>query len=105
MHLAFAPQVLTEQEVSPIGVRPSAQFVAAHVVEYGGSDLSQAAIAYRQAQGITSGRNVAVFEYRAGDGSLQHISAASQRGVGHAERILGRQLEDMGISASQVTRI
>ncbi len=74
-------------------------------IEYGSSDLSQAAQAYRQSAGITGGRNVAVFEYQAADGSLQTIAGASARGVGHAERIIGGQLSDMGIAPSQVTRI
>jgi hypothetical protein len=74
-------------------------------IGYGSSDLSHVAQAYRQAAGVTGGRNVAVFEYRAADGSLQTIARASERGVGHAERIIGRELESMGVQPSQVTRI
>jgi hypothetical protein len=74
-------------------------------IPYGSSDLSQKAITYRQAEGVTGGRNVAVFEYKASDGSLQTVAAASERGVGHAERIAADQLSDMGVQPSQVTRI
>jgi hypothetical protein len=74
-------------------------------IGYGSSDLSRAAQAYRQRAGVTAGRNVAVFEYRAADGSLQTIARASEWGVGHAERIIARELEGMGVQPSQVTRI
>jgi RHS repeat-associated protein len=74
-------------------------------IGYGSSNLSRAAQAYRQTQGVTGGRNVAVFEYRAADGSLQTITRASTRGVGHAERIIARELQGMGVKRSQVTRI
>jgi hypothetical protein len=74
-------------------------------IGYGSSDLSRAAQAYRGTAGVTGGRNVAIFEYRAADGSLQTIARASERGVGHAERIIARELETMGVQPSQVTRI
>ncbi|MCK6473194.1 MAG: RHS repeat-associated core domain-containing protein [Planctomycetes bacterium] len=48
-------------------------------VIYGSSDLSKAAIQYRLQNNITGGRNVAVFEYRAADGTLQTIARASER--------------------------
>ena len=54
---------------------------------------------------ILSVRNVAVAEYEATDGSLKTIARASQRGVGHAERNLGRALNEMGIDPSKVRRI
>jgi hypothetical protein len=74
-------------------------------IEYGSSDLSKAAQDYRAANGITGGRNVAVFEYVGEDGQLQQMAAASERGVGHAERILAQQLKDANVDPSQVTRI
>jgi hypothetical protein len=74
-------------------------------IGYGSSDLSRAAQAYRRTEGVTDGRNVAVFEYRAADGSLQTIARVSERRVGHAERIIARELETMGVQPSQVTRI
>lgn len=74
-------------------------------VPYGSSDLSRMAQSYRSANGITGGRNVAVFEYADGDGNLQTMAAASERGVGHAERIVASQLSEAGVDPSQVTRI
>lgn len=76
-------------------------------IEYGNSDLSKAAKAYRDKEAIDDERNVAVFEYRADDGSLKTITSASVRGSGggHAERIIGRELSDKGINPSQVVRI
>ncbi len=53
---------------------------------------------------MTSGRNVAVFEYEAG-GHYYTTTGVSQRGVGHAERIAWRELKDMNVEPSQVTRI
>jgi hypothetical protein len=74
-------------------------------VAHGGTDLSRAALAYRMAEGIKGGRNIAVFEYRAADGTLKTITRASVRRVGHAERIIAKELEKMGVDPSQVTRI
>lgn len=73
-------------------------------VEYGSTDLSQVAIAFRKHNGIGSARNVAVFEYETSKG-LQTIARASQRGVGHAERIIAAELEAMGVARSSVRRI
>ena len=73
-------------------------------VDYGGNDLSQTAIDYRQANNIYSAKNVAVFEY-VEDGVTKTITMTSERGVGHAERLIANELRNRGISPSQVTRI
>ena len=49
-------------------------------------------------------RNTSVFEYNNGKG-LETITRFSERGVGHAERIAGRDLAAAGIQPSEVTRI
>lgn len=59
-------------------------------VEYGSTDLSQEAIDYRMQNEITSGRNIAVFEYEQ-DGQLYTLSGASVRFRGHAERLIARE--------------
>jgi hypothetical protein len=74
-------------------------------VSYGSSHLSQAAIAYRRANGISGGRNVAVFEYLDSTGSVKTIGKASEMRVGHAERLIAKELESMGVRPTQVTRI
>jgi len=74
-------------------------------VSYGSSDLGQEAILFRQQSNVFSARNVAVYEYRAADGSLRTIARLSERGVGHAERIAARDLAAMGIEPRSVTRI
>ena len=73
-------------------------------VSYGNTDLSKKAIAFRQKNNIYSARNVAVFEYKE-NGVTKTIVVVSERGVGHAERLAGKKLNDMGIQPNQVTRI
>jgi hypothetical protein len=73
-------------------------------VEHGVYDLSQKAIEFRRANGINSARNVAVFEYLEGQ-QLKTITRASERGVGHSERIINKEIEKLGIPKDSVTRI
>jgi hypothetical protein len=70
-----------------------------------GTDLARLAMDYRLAEKVSGARNVAVFEYRAADGTLKTIARTSGRGVGHAERIIARELEAAGVDPSRVTRI
>jgi RHS repeat-associated protein len=92
-------------EVAPLEAGELAGIAETGQIPYASSDLSQEAIAYRVANKITGGRNVSVYEYQAADGSLQTIARASQRGVGHAERIVGGELEGLNVDPSRVTRI
>jgi hypothetical protein len=73
-------------------------------VAYGSTDLSLEAINYRMAQNIQGGQNIAVFEYETAAG-LKTIARASERGVGHAERIIAKELEEMGVAPTAVRRI
>lgn len=73
-------------------------------VDYGSTDLSMIAIKYRISNGIYTGRNVAVFEYEDGN-VVGTIVKASERGVGHAERLAAKELLKLGIDSSKVTRI
>ena len=77
-------------------------------VPYGSTNLSRQVKAVRQGNRIFGARNGAVFEYRANDGRLRTIIRFSKSftpGGGHAERIIGRELDMMGVKPSQVTRI
>ncbi len=74
-------------------------------VEYGSTELSQQAMKFRQAEGLYSGRNVAVFEYVDAAGETKTLAMASERGAGHAERLIAKKLDDMGISPEQVKGI
>jgi hypothetical protein len=74
-------------------------------IGYESSDLGRIAANARRQTADFSPRNVAVFEYRAADGSLKTITTWSERGVGHAERLLAKDLEALGVKPSQVTRI
>jgi RHS repeat-associated protein len=73
-------------------------------VPYGGDDLSQMAQIYRMDNGITGGRNVAVFEYLDGNGMPNYITAASGNGL-HAERVIANQIRAAGIDPNRVTRV
>ena len=73
-------------------------------ISYGSSDLSKVAIEFRKVNRILTARNVAVFEYTE-NGISKIIAMVSERGVGHAERLIANNLEQMGIRPSQVTRI
>lgn len=103
-------------------IAPTAEAVAevaqplAGQIAYGGSDLSQAVMEFRQAAGIYGGRNVAAFEYQTVEGTLETVIAPSERGfisagrlqgepIGHAEHVISAYLEQHGIDPSQVTRI
>ncbi|MBH8602105.1 MAG: nucleic acid/nucleotide deaminase domain-containing protein [Thermoactinomyces vulgaris] len=71
-------------------------------IQYGESDLSQIVQAYRKKNNLSSGRNVAVFEYIQ-NGEYKIIIKES--GYGHSERKIARELEQEGIHPEQVTRI
>jgi hypothetical protein len=73
-------------------------------VGYGTTDLGKATIEYRRLHDIKSARNVAVFEYVQG-GAKETIAMASQRGVGHSERLVAKELERLGIDPQNVTRV
>jgi RHS repeat-associated protein len=73
-------------------------------VAYGSTDLSALAVEFRQGAGISAGRNISVIEFQTENG-LNTITAASTRGVGHAERIAGASLQELGIQPSAVTRV
>ena len=72
-------------------------------IEYGSSDLSKAAMEYRQANNIYSARNISVFEYLEGE-TTKTLAMAGERGVGHAERLVAKELNNLGVEPSQVTR-
>lgn len=73
-------------------------------IEYGSSDLSKNAIEFRKNNKIFSARNVAVFEYVEG-GNIKTLTMASERGSGHAERLIAKKLDEIGVQPSQVTKI
>lgn len=83
---------------------PVAQAWKLTKIPYGGNDLSHMAIAMRYAENYLKGSNAAVVEYRAADGTLKYFSTFSQRGLGHAERLLAKELEAQGIKPEMVTR-
>lgn len=75
-------------------------------VLYGETDLSRAAIAYREANSLTrSGRNVAVYEYEDALGRLQTMARESIPRTAHAEGRIAAELAEMGVPASRVRRI
>ena len=75
-------------------------------IPYGDSELSRLAIEYRRLFHVTRPQNVAVFEYKATDGTLTWIARKSmQFGGKHAERLIAQDLARMGVDPSQVTRI
>jgi hypothetical protein len=73
-------------------------------VAYGSTDLGKTAIEFRKAHDITSARNVSVFEYTE-NGVKKTLAMASERGAGHAERLIAKKLEEAGIDPKNVTRI
>ena len=66
-------------------------------IGYETSDLGHIAANARRQTSDFSARYVAVFEYRAADGSLKTITTWSERGVGYAERLLAKDLDALGI--------
>jgi hypothetical protein len=99
--LGLAKAVVAKAGVPPIALLSRA---APRAVGYLRNDLSRLAAAYRKANGVVGATNVAVFEYETKKG-LKTISRSSERGVGHAERIVAKALEDQGIKPEQVRRI
>ncbi|WP_326498335.1 nucleic acid/nucleotide deaminase domain-containing protein [Leptolyngbya sp. GGD] len=73
-------------------------------------DFVQEAILYRGVNQVSKTRNVAVFQYRDASGKL-HLRATEnvtekQAGVAiHAEYMIGRELQSLGIHPKNVTRI
>jgi len=74
-------------------------------IPYGSSRLSRRAQEYRRANNLTGKNNVAVFEYVDEAGNVQTIARNSERGVGHAERIIARELEAKGIPSENIRSI
>jgi RHS repeat-associated protein len=72
-------------------------------VPYGSTDLSQMAQLHRMDNGITGGKNVAVFEYKDNNGDFQYIAAHSDGQ--HSERRIGKYLDEKGVHPNRVTRI
>ncbi len=79
----------------------------AQLVDYGSTELSQFAQAFRQEQGVFTARNVSVFEYQSEGGVVSRIAGFSQKGLGggHAERLIARELESLGVSPGRVSQI
>jgi hypothetical protein len=71
-------------------------------VEYGSTDLSRLVVEYRKRNNISPGRNVAVFEYIE-KGQTKTILKVS--GSGHSERQIDKDLANLGVKPSDVTRI
>ena len=102
----YENQTLPWQNIEESVTRESGRALKGDIqqVEYGSTDLSQKAIEYRKEHNITGARNVAVFEYE-NNGQLNTVVGASQRNQGHAERLVAKELENMGIQSTQVRRI
>lgn len=93
-----------EKEAAEKAAQTAAK-AATNVVAYGSTDLAKKAIAFRLAKKITSARNVAVFEY-VENGVSKTFTMASERGVGHSERLIATELvEKQGIDPKNVRRI
>ena len=90
-------------EIDPLGLTPDCEREG--TVDYGSTDLSRAAFDYRMANKITPGQNVAVYEYRDGNNDLRLLYAANTPGGDHSETKLNRQIQQMGVDPSSVTRI
>lgn len=74
-------------------------------IKYGSTELSQMALDYRKAAGITSARrNVAVVEYMADNGELVSKQFVSDS-VNHAEEKVINYLMDTGIEGNAVTQL
>jgi RHS repeat-associated protein len=67
-------------------------------------DLAKMVAREKSRRGISPGRNGAVFEVEV-NGRLRHMVGFSERGKGHAERLIDRELERLSISPSSVRRI
>jgi hypothetical protein len=84
------------EKVNPAPVTSNAEIDSiVGEVPYGGDDspLSKMAIEYRLGNNISEGRNVAVFEYKVGEGNERsYIVRASTRETKHAERTIGAKL-------------
>jgi len=91
---AYAPNAIAWAD--PLGLHSTE-------VDYGSTDLSQMAQAYRMDNGIFGGRNVAVFEYLDHNGMPNYVTQVSQGK--HAERRIAEYLDKIGIKPEQVTRV
>ena len=90
-----------------------AQSTAPTPVPWGGIDLDERLLQYRDDHRIAIGRNVAVYEFQYPDGrkgtiaidSERHSKHAGDRILGHSERRASEILRSYGIPDSAVTRI
>lgn len=73
-------------------------------IRYGEGDLSEAVISYRITHKIFGTRNVAAVQYTTTAKNKEIHVEASRRGVGHAERLLGKFLEDEKIDRARITQ-
>ncbi len=71
-------------------------------VAYGSTRLSRLAQRFRLRNGITGGRNVAVFRVVTRRGGIRTLVASSARGRGHAERQLMRAVRRIGARVLEI---
>jgi Xanthomonas XOO_2897-like deaminase len=74
-------------------------------IEFGADMSSWAATLRYTRRNFNPSGNVAVFEYLDEAGNLQYAMGFAERTVGHAEQVVGKELMEMGIDPSRVTRI
>lgn len=74
-------------------------------VPWGSTDLGEEILRYRIRERISSRSNVAVFEYLDHSGQKKILTLGSKRGVGHAERLIAKTLQDLKIPNENVLRI
>ena len=94
-------KALAEKEAAALAAKEAAKVGQ---IAYGSTDLAKVAVEFRKAEKLKSARNVAVFEYLEG-GVKKTIAMASERGAGHSERLIAKELAKRGIDPSKVTRI
>ena len=68
------------------------------------TEMSPIALKARMENGISSGRNVAVYRIGSGDDAY-YLAAASVKGVGHSETIIDAYIDANGINPDDVTGI
>jgi nucleic acid/nucleotide deaminase of polymorphic system toxin/pretoxin HINT domain-containing protein len=69
------------------------------------ADLMDRVVAEKARLGISSGRNGVMYEYLDAEGKYQYKYAFSERGVGHAERLGAKALQEAGVAPESVTQI
>lgn len=106
VHAQAAPHGITiAQQPAPPPPPPIPQLGAFTQVPWGSTDLGEEILKYRIRESISSQRNVAVFEYLDHSGQRKTLTLASQRFVGHAERLIARELQRLGIPPENIIRI